>query len=360
MHTAHLHSFSITRAAWLGYALTLVAASLAQAETKRTSYGKPDLTGTFNGATLTPMERPVAFGDNLYLTREEADKMAADEAVRIAEASAVSDPDREAPPAGGDGSPGPAGNVGGYNSFWIDRGTDAFEVDGKVRTSIIVDPKNGRTPPLTPRAQAERAKLFASFLRTNDGTAWWLDQEGPGPYDNMEQRNGAERCLQSFSGSTPSIPSLYNNFKRIVQTEDNVMILIEMVHDARIVRMNSEHPPAEVKRWLGDSIGRWDGDTLVVDTTNFRPDSAGFLGGSENTHVIEKFTAQENGDVLYSFTMDDDTVWTQPWTGEYIWQASDDKVYEYACHEGNYALGNIMRGARILEKDILEGKSGTD
>ena len=190
------------------------------------------------------------------------------------------------------------------------------------------------------------------FRRGNDGTAYWIDQEGPGPYDNMEQRGNAERCLLGFSGAVPTYPSLYNNFKRIVQTEDHVMILIEMVHDARIIRLNSDHPPASEKKWLGDSIGWWEGDTLVIDTTNFHPQT-GRRGSSENNHVVERFTRLEDGNLLYRFTVEDDAVWTAPWTGEYVWRASDQKVYEYACHEGNYALGNIMRGARILEKDAL-------
>ena len=336
--------------------LSLPAALAAESDVPRTASGHPDLTGNYDSATLTPLTRPAEFGDNLYLSKEEADKLAEAERLRTEESSSASDPDREAPPEGGDGSPGPSGNVGGYNSFWIDRGTDAFEVDGKFRTSVIIDPKNGQFPPMTPDGQKQMAKLFASFGRQNDGTAFWLDQDGPGPYDNMETRNNAERCLLGFSGAAPSIPSLYNNFKRIVQTNDHVMILIEMVHDARIVRMNSEHPDPVVKKWLGDSIGWWEGDTLVVDTTNFNGKGSGFLGGSQSTHVIERFTKLDDGNVLYNFTMEDDSMWTTPWTGEYVWQASDQKVYEYACHEGNYSFGNIMRGARILEQDALAEK----
>jgi hypothetical protein len=324
----------------------------------RTASGKPDLSGTYNGATLTPLTRPAEFGDNLYLTEEEATKLAEDEKQRIAESASASNPNREAPPSGGDGSPGAAGNVGGYNSFWIDRGTDAFSVDGKFRTSVIIKPENGQFPTMTPEGQKARAKLFAGIGRTNEGVAWWLDQEGPGPYDNMEQRNGAERCLLSFSGAAPSIPSLYNNFKRVVQTEDSVLILLEMVHDARVVRLNSEHPGPEIQKWLGDSIGWWEGDTLVIDTTNFSPKSAGFLGGSVQTHLVERLTRLEDGNLLYNFTVEDDSQWIEPWTGEYIWRSSDQRVYEYACHEGNYALGNIMRGARLLEQDILGESSG--
>jgi hypothetical protein len=136
------------------------------------------------------------------------------------------------------------------------------------------------------------------------------------------------------------------------------MILIEMVHDARIVRMDSEHPPADQKSWLGDSIGWWEGDTLVVETTNFRPDSL-LRGGSEKARVVERFTPQVGGDVLYRFTIEDDTVWTAPWTGEYLWRASDERVYEYACHEGNYAMEGILRGARLLEAEA-RGESPSD
>lgn len=329
---------------------------LVHADIKRTASGKPDFSGTFDAATLTPLTRPPEFGDNLYLTPAEATELKDAEAKRVAAANSESNPDRTAPPAGGDGSAGAAGNVGGYNNFWIDRGTDALLVDGKFRTSVIVDPPNGQFPPMTPKGQAGVAYLFADIAKTNEGVAWWGD--GPGPYDNMEQRQTAERCLQGFSGAAPSIPSLYNNFKRIVQTESHVMILIEMVHDARIIRLNDEHVDNSLTSWLGDSVGRWDGDTLVVSTKNFTPKSAGYLIGGENTHVIERFTMQENGDILYAFTVTDETYWQAPWSGEYVWRRSGDRVYEYACHEGNYALGNIMRGARLLEQDLVQDPAG--
>ena len=356
-------SRSLTLAVLLiaGFALVLPAVLCAEDELPRTSYGKPDLSGTYDAATLTPLSRPRAYGDNLYLTPEEAEKLAEEERQRLAERQLASDPDREAPPEGGDGSEGAAGNVGGYNTFWIDRGDGALLVDGKFRTSILIDPPNGQMPPMTEAAREARAARFRGFRRGNDGTAWWLEREGPGPYDDIEQRPAAERCLLGFTGATPTFPSLYNNYKRIIQTEDHVMILIEMNHDARIVRMNSEHLPADQTTWLGDSIGWWEGDTLVVDTTNFRPGTQG-RGGTESLHVVERFTRNEDG-VLYRFTVEDENVWTVPWTGEYQWRNSDQKVYEYACHEGNYAMGNIMRGARLLEQDWIEEKkkeSGTD
>lgn len=334
----------------------LISANAHSDEILRTASGLPDLSGTYDGATLTPLRRPTEFGNNLYLTPAQAQALSETERQRMAETSSASDPNRDAPPAGGDGSSGAAGNVGGYNSFWIDRGTEALLVDGKFRTSIIVDPPNGQLPPMTAAGQMRMAKLFAN-RRKNEGHAWWVEEKGPGPYDNMEQRHAAERCLLSFSGAVPSIPSLYNNFKRVVQTEDYVMILIEMVHDARIVRLNSEHLPAHVQSWMGDSIGWWEGDTLVVDTTNFNAQTAGFLSGGTTTHVVERLTPQPDGDILYQFTVTDTTQWQQPWTGEYLWRASQDRVYEYACHEGNYALGNIMRGARLLEQDVLQERS---
>ena len=246
------------------------------------------------------MERPAKLGNKAFLTVEEARALAQEEQEAQAKGLAQSDGDREAPPPGGakvvgledtetGGNEFGAGNVGGYNLFWIDRGTEAFTVDGKIPTSIIVDPPNGRMPAMTPAAAKDMMARFSGFLRANDGTAWWLKENGPGPYDGPESLAMSERCMLGFTGAAPTLPSLYNNFKRIVQTEDHVMILIEMVHDARIVRMNSKHPGPEVRKWLGDSIGSWDGDTLVVDTTNFHPESS-MRGGSENLHVVERFT----------------------------------------------------------------------
>ena len=180
-----------------------------------------------------------------------------------------------------------------------------------------------------------------------------MEKGGYGPYDDMELRPLAERCILGF-GSTagpPMLPVLYNNLKRIVQTDRHVMILTEMVHDARLIRLNSEHQPNHIRSWMGDSIGRWDGDTLVVDTTNFVSNPA-LNGADENLRVIERFKKQSDGSLHYSFRVEDPTVWRSAWEGDFPWPLTDAKVYEYACHEGNYALGNIMRGARLLEADI--------
>ncbi len=338
----------------LSFLLPLAAAASPAQEIPRMPSGKPDLSGTYDGATLTPLVRPREYGNNLYLTPEEAERIAEEERLVLELRGQQSDPEREAPPEGGDGSEGAAGNVGGYNTFWIDRGDDVVLVDGKFRTSILIDPEDGQMPAMTEEARKARMERLSSFRRSNEGKAWWVFEDVvPGPYDNIEQRGTAERCLLGFSGATPSFPSLYNNFKRIVQTEDHVMILIEMNHDARIVRLNDEHPPDEIQTWLGDSIGWWDGDTLVVQSRNFRPSVQG-RGGSENMTVTERFTRQPDGNLLYRFTVHDPTVWTAKWTGEYVWKATDERVYEYACHEGNYALGGILRGARLLEKEAME------
>ena len=315
---------------------------------------RPDLSGTYDIATLTPLQRPQRFGDKLILTDEEAEDIAKKEAEYMAKRNAATDPERGAPPQGGDGSPGAAGNVGGYNSFWIDRGSGAFKIDGKWRTSIITDPKNGRRPELTAQAQMAAAAR-AKRSRKNTGRAWWID-EGvePGPYDDPELRPLAERCLLGFgsTGGPPMLPVLYNNLKRIVQTDDYVMILVEMVHDARIVRMNAEHAPPDLRFWLGDSVGHWEGDTLVIDTTNFS-DRPALSGASRNLHVVERFSRIDEKTLLYQFTVEDPTVWTAPWGGEYIWPATDSRVYEYACHEANYSFGGILRGARVLEAEAL-------
>jgi hypothetical protein len=329
------------------------------ADIPRMPDGRPDLSGTYDIATLTPLTRPAEYGERLTLTDEEARRIAEARAQQVAAEAQQSDPNREAPPEGGDGSVGAAGNVGGYNDFWIARGDDAFRLDGKWRTSIVVDPPDGQLPPLTAEARARMANRQRSFGRQNDGVAWWIDQES-GPYDDPEIRGLAERCLLGF-GSTAGPPMLpnyfYNNLKRIVQTEDHVMILAEMIHDARIIRIADERDPPELRKWLGDSVGHWEGDTLVVETVHFR-DTPSFSRGSANMRVVERFSRIDDETLRYQFTVEDPTVWSAPFSGEMPWPATGDRVYEYACHEGNYALGNILRGARLLEAEALAERAG--
>ena len=328
------------------------------AEIPRTADGRPDLSGTYDIATLTPMTRPANLGERLSLTDAEAQAIAQKAAAVTAATSKASDPNRKAPPEGGDGSEGAAGNVGGYNTVWVDIGSGAFKIDGKWRTSIITDPPNGRMPELTPAAKkrgAERAK----YARPNRGDAFWItDGISPGPYDDPEMRPTAERCLLSFGsgGGPPMLPVMYNNLKQIVQTKDSVVILNEMVHDARVIRINGVHEPPEIRRWLGDSIGHWEGDTLVVDTTNFNDTPA--LGNATRTlHVIERFKRLDDKSLSYQFTVEDPAIWTKPWSGEILWPATDQRIFEYACHEGNYSFTGILRGARLLEAEAEKKKA---
>ena len=176
--------------------------------------------------------------------------------------------------------------------------------------------------------------------------------EGAGAYDDPERRPLGERCLMGF-GSTSGPPVLpnyfYNNLHQIVQTPDTVLILTEMVHDARVVRMNSEHSPRTIRKWMGDSVGRWEGDTLVVDTTNFT-DKTRFRGSTQDLHIVERFTRRRREDAAVPVHDRGSGHVGEPWTGEYTWPATDELMYEYACHEGNYAMGNILRGARRVKE----------
>ena len=348
-----------TRLLTLAVALAAAAAD-AQTRIPRMSDGHPDLQGTYDLATLTPMERRA--GMPLVLTDEQTAALEREVAERSAKLNAPVDGNRQAPPKGGDGSPGPYGNVGGYNNFWLDPGSHYTIVDGQKRSSLIVDPPDGRVPPLTPDARRRRAASDSSARPTSDQAVREDDPgfEGPNAYDDPEIRPLAERCLLGFSSTSgpPILPTyFYNNLHQIVQTPDYVMILTEMVHDARIVRMNATHLPKTIRKWMGDSIGRWEGNTLVVDTTNFT-DKTRFRGSSENLHVVERFTRTDPKTLRYQFTVNNPTTWTKTWTGEYAWPATDGLMYEYACHEGNYALGNILRGARLKEAgDAKKSKS---
>jgi hypothetical protein len=323
----------------------------------RMADGHPDLQGTYDLGTLTPLER--AAGSALVLTDEQAKKLEAQVAQRSAGLNAAIDGNRQAPPKGGDGTPGPYGNVGGYNNFWLDPGSHFTMIDGQKRASLLIDPPDGRVPALTEAARQRRTT--GDYSRpTSDQAAREDDPgfEGPEAYNDPEIRPLAERCLVGFSSTSgpPILPTyFYNNLHQIVQTPDHVMILTEMVHDARVVRMNAQHAPPTVRKWLGDSIGRWDGDTLVVETTNFS-DKTRFRGASENLKVTELFTRLDARTLRYQFTIDDPATWTRPWTAEYAWPLTNDLMYEYACHEGNYAMGNILRGARLKEKNEQAAK----
>jgi len=321
---------------------------------------RPDLGGTYNVATLTPLQRPDRFEGKATITAEEAKAISEYWANNLAKDYQRSDPDRGAPEKGGTDIFVPeisaaAGEVGGYNAFYMDFGAGNFTIDGKYRTSIITYPENGKLPAFTRYGEA-RAADRRERNQKNTGTAWWVNRE-VGPYDDPEMRPLAERCLLGFgsTGGPPALPVMYNNLKRIVQTDEYLMILNEMNHDARIVRMNARHLPDEVRKWMGDSVGRWEGDTLVVDTTNFRDRPALMMAGRD-LHVVERFSRIDDASLLYRFTVED-PAWEEPWRGEYVWPATDERVYEYACHEANYAMGGILRGARLLEEEALASRS---
>jgi hypothetical protein len=330
----------------------------AKSALPRTPDGHPDLQGTYDLSMMTPLERLP--GDPPFLTKEKAEALEKTEAARRAKINQPSRADRPAPPVGGDTSAPKSffeileraggGAVGGYNNFWLHQGTAFTVVDGQIRTSIVVDPPDGHVPPYNAAARKRMASARAtptSDTRENEDAG----EEPPGAFDNPEQRPLGERCLLGFSSTSgpPALPDyFYNDLHQIVQTPGSIMILTEMVHDARIVRMNAQHLPKNIRRWMGDSVGHWEGDTLVVDTTNFN-NKTRFHGSTENLHVVERFTPVDNKTLLYRFTVEDADTWDRPWTGEYTWPAINKPIYEYACHEGNYALADVLRGARRQE-----------
>ena len=299
----------------------------------RTADGKPDLQGIWTNATQTPLERPEEFGTKGFITQVEADEKVFTAKERIRRRALPSDPDRGVPAAGG--------STGGYNNFWIDRGTNVIQINGEYRTSIIVEPADGQIP----YAEGSRGNDLRSRLRAMPGVK---------PFDGPELRPLGERCLLSFGSSSgpPMLPVMYNNNYQIVQTPGYVMILVEMVHDVRIIRIDDDHQRGEHKKWMGDSIGHWDGDTLVVETTNMHPFQSR-MGFTEGVTVTERFELLSDTKILYSFTMDDPDAYTRPWTGEIAMKRrpEGEGMYEYACHEGNYAFPGILGGARRLEAD---------
>jgi len=328
----------------------------------RTADGHPDLQGNWTNATITPLER-MRPNTPLVITEEEARLDESKTAAALEAREAPSDPNRGAPPVGGEVRKSPnaeptylellwragGGTVGGYNSFWVDPGDRVLRVDGQPRSSIIIDPPNGRVPGYTDAARARLAK--AAEIRKTQGSE----------FDQPELRPLGERCITSFGNNAgpPMLPNyFYNNSYTIVQSKDTVMILTEMVHDARLVRMNGTHPPAGMRKWFGDSIGRWEGDTLVIETTNFHP-MHGFRNSSENLKITERISRRDARTLNYRFTVEDPTTFTAPFTGELVFNAMapGEMVYEYACHEANYGLEGVMSGARAQEREAAKKKS---
>ena len=289
----------------------------------RTPDGHPDLQGIWTNATVTPLERPAALAGKATLTGAEAREWEKKDAE-------TNDADKdESPILARAGSAG----TGFYNNLFVDRGSELARVDGVKRTALIVDPPDGKIPVRSDRPPARRLAQGAA-------------------YDDVKNRPLGERCLVGFGSTSgpPMLPVLYNNNYQIVQTPDYVMILVEMVHDVRIIRLNGTHQPKNVTAWLGDSIGHWEGDTLVVETANFH-EGNGFRGSSENLTVTERFKRVDAETILYRATIDDPATFLKPWTLEYPFKTTAGPIFEYACHEGNYALPDILSGARKLESE---------
>jgi hypothetical protein len=307
---------------WIAPAPVAAQSSHAKAwSAPRTPDGHPDLQGIWTNSTMTPLERPPQHAGKPVLSEAEA----------IAyEKQTLVQGNRDRRDGGADADVGRA-----YNELFFEHGSLA-RVDNTVRTSLIVDPPEGRIPALTPEAQ-KRLQAAAAEARMH-------------PADGPENRGLAERCLFWATTGPPMLPGPYNNTYQIYQTPKYVMIMSEMIHESRIIPMDGRaHLPPGIRKWTGDSIGHWEGDTLVVDTTNFTSKTR-FRGSSENLHVVERFTRAGPESILYRFTIDDPTTFTKPWTGELPFLATPGPIYEYACHEGNYALADILMGARADEK----------
>jgi hypothetical protein len=296
------------------------AASSASSWTApRTSWGHPDLQGVWSTATITPLERPAELAGTAFFTEQEA---------REYERQVVERSNRDRRDGGATADVARA-----YNDFWWDTGT---RVVPSRRTSLIIDPPDGRVPPLT--AAAEK--------RLND-LAEARKQRGPA--DHPEDRNLWERCI---TRGLPNVmlPQPYNNNYQVLQTRDYVVIVAEMIHDARIIPLDGRaHLPSHLREWMGDPVGRWEGDTLVVETTNFT-NKTSYRGAGENLRLVERFTRTAPGVLRYQATIDDPTTFTRPWTIELPATPSDGEIYEYACHEGNYAMFNILNISRAMEK----------
>ncbi|HUF75698.1 MAG TPA: hypothetical protein VMM35_05435 [Longimicrobiales bacterium] len=329
----------------LAASVTLAAPASAQPQSAsdswqmpRTEHGHPDLQGNWTNATLTPIERPS--GRAAVLTPEQVVQIESGQAEIVQQRAAPSDPDRPLPP-GGDNPVCIDGGTTCYNEVYRDPGDRVAVVDGEPRSSLITHPGSGRVPELTPEARERLAQARAFNAQF-------------GEYDHPEVRPLAERCIVSFGSNAgpPMLPNYwYNNNYTIVQTAEHVMIMTEMVHDVRVIRLGEPEPlPEHVQPYFGDSWGHWDGNTLVVQTTNINPDVA-FRGVpySQSAQVTERFTRVADDQILYEFMIDDPEMYTGSWGGQVPFRGLDDLVYEYSCHEGNYALEGVLRGARFNE-----------
>ena len=314
----------------------------------RNAMGQPDLAGYWSNATLTPLVRNPRVSNKATLSAEEAKGFEQIWAKALADSDAPTAPETSTAAVQASNLSSKlveirpdfiaaGGDTGGYNTFWIDPGTHLVEINGEFRTSILTTP-NGLPPARKAGATTQAGRGYRDV------------------YDSYENRSLGERCISGFGRNTgpPMLPNgYYNNNYQILQTPDAVVIDVELIHDARIIRLKGGHRTDGLRPTMGDSIGHYEGDTLVVETTNI-PESQQFMGSWKNLKVTEWFTRVSPSKIVYRFQMEDPDTWAQPWGGEYTFQTLNGRVYEYACHEGNYALPGILGGARQKERDAAD------
>ena len=308
-------------------AVILLPGLVAGQDVSLTSSGVPDLQGVWDFRTITPLERPEDLGEKAFLTAEEVADL---EEEAIARNERLLNEAARRTEAGG--------NIGAYNNFWMDRGTNAIE--GR-RTSLIVDPPNGRLPVVTEGGQARRSAGRGSF---SDGVA-----------ESYVDLSNFDRCILGFNAGPPMTPGAYNNNMQLFQTSNYIVVLTEMVHTARIIpigeRVEMTHG---IRQWSGESRGYWEGNTLVVETENFNDHESHITwrGSSKNMRLEERFTRVDSGTLLYTFTVSDPETWAETWTAEVPMRRNDLPLFEYACHEGNYSMEAMLSGARADERKV--------
>jgi len=307
--------------------LAVAAVSLAPllaAQRSANADGRAGFDGIWNSATATPLERPALLKDKAFFTPEEAAQWER----QVAE-------NNQEPPSQ---TPSRNTGTGTYNTFYREFGTRTVKT---LRTSIVTDPPDGRIPALTPEAAALKRRRLDAIKSAESAQDTGLQHQ----------------CLAFLTAGPPMLPYSYNSNYQIMQTKDAVVVHAEMIHDARIIHLDRrEHLSSDMRLWLGDSIGRWEGATLVVDTTNFNDgggfygDAGGNFGWDRNLHLVERFSLLDADTLLYRFEIDNPTAFTRPWKGELTMVRSIGPIYEYACHEGNYAMSNLLRGYRASER----------
>ena len=319
-----------------------VVPAAGQDAVPRTPWGHADLQGIWDFRTITPLERPEEMADREFLSAEEAASLEQDVVDRDAR---LLDRAPERTTGGGNVDRRADGSPGFYNNFWLDTGTSTI---GTRRTSLIVDPPNGRLPELTASAQ-RMAEARRSYERDHPADSW-LDLDA------------GDRCLLGLNAGPPIVPAAYNQNLQVFQTPDHVMLLTEMVHTVRAVPLDGRPPlPGHILQWSGDARGRWEGDTLVIETSNFVDDRRwtssnpmGALSSSKRLTLVERLTRVDADTLEYAFTVTDPERWTRPWTASIPMRRSEAPLYEYACHEGNYSMSNMLAGERAAERAVAE------